>query len=584
MRRSGLSPNPVSLLAVLPACDAASGAAVHAAALRLGCLHPAPSLGNALVDFYAKLGDAASALRLFRSLPRRNSVSWNSAIGGLVRLGRHRRALQMFAEMLSLADDHSRPNSTTLSILLPALAELGRFDLGRQVHCHSIRTHSDSDVYVANSLVDMYAKSGLLSKASDIFARIPSRNVVSWNAMIAGLAQGGAEADAFQFAIDMQRAGELPNSVTLTNLLPACARLASAEKGKEIHARSIRVGSASDSFVSNALIDMYAKCGQLNDARRVFDRSERDDVSYNTLIMGYSQSPQSSEALRLFLEMRSAGLEYDIVSFMGVLSSCANLSALKKGNEVHSQLIRRMLSSHLFVANSLLDLYTKCGRFDIAMKVFDRIPNKDVASWNSVILGYGMQGEIETVFKLFDLMKDEGVECDHVSYIAVLSACSHGGLVERGKMYFNQMLAQKMKPRQMHYSCMVDLLGRAGLLKEAAEIIREMPFEPDSDVWGALLGACRIHGNVELARWAGEHLFNLKPRHSGYYILLSNMYAEAGRWDEANEIRKLMKSRKVKKRNPGCSWVESGGRVAAFVVGELANSPEGELLQCGENG
>jgi len=184
-----------------------------------------------------------------------------------------------------------------------------------------------------------------------------------------------------------------------------------------------------------------------------------------------------------------------------------------------------------------------------------------------MILGYGMHGQHDVALELFDLMKDDGVDYDHVSYIAVLSACSHGGLVERGKKYFNQMLAQNIKPQQMHYACMVDLLGRAGQLSESAEIIRNMPFRANSDVWGALLGSCRIHGNIELARWAAEHLFELKPEHSGYYTLLMNMYAEAGMWSESHEIRTLMKLRKVQK-NPAYSWVHNGNKIQTFLVGD----------------
>jgi pentatricopeptide repeat protein len=215
----------------------------------------------------------------------------------------------------------------------------------------------------------------------------------------------------------------------------------------------------------------------------------------------------------------------------------------------------------------LLDVYTKGGMLDTASKIFNRITQKDVASWNTMILGYGMHGQIDVAFELFDLMKDDGIEYDHVSYIAVLSACSHGGLVDRGKKYFSQMIAQNFKPQQMHYACMVDLLGRAGQLSESAEIIRNMPFRANSDVWGALLGSCRIHGDIELARLAAEHLFELKPENSGYYTLLRNMYSESGMWNEANGVKKLMKLRKVQK-NPAYSWVQSGNKLQAFLVGD----------------
>ncbi|KAH7677254.1 TPR-like protein [Dioscorea alata] len=565
--RSGLLVNSVSLVSVLPACSALHGLVVgeivHGLAIKVG-LYCLVSVGNALVDLYGKCGDTDGSMRAFGSMPERNDVSWNSLIGSLAHVGLFGNALRMFRKMLDL---EMKPNSITMSSLLPALVELGLFRLGREVHGYSLRTSMESDVFVANSLVDMYAKYGSSRKASAIFHGMQNKNVVSWNAMIANLTQNGAELAAIKLVKEMQDSGECPNSITFTNVLPACARLSLLMQGREIHARAMRIGSNFDIFVSNALIDMYAKCGRLELAQNVFEVSEKDEVSYNTLILGYSQSAMCIQALFLFTEMGSAGFKYDAVSLMGALSACGNMSLLKQGKEIHCLSFRRLLHTHLFVANSLLDLYVKGGRLDFARKVFDRIPNRDVASWNSMILGYGMQGEIEAAVDVFDMMKDAMVEYDHVSYIAVLSACSHGGLIERGKRYFDQMLDQNIKPTQMHYACIVDLLGRAGQLEEAAEFIKQMPFEADSNVWGALLGACRMHGSLVLGRWAAEHLFQLKPGHSGYYTLLSNMYAEAARWDEANEIRKLMKTRRVRK-NPGCSWVQSDNCMHAFLGGE----------------
>jgi pentatricopeptide repeat protein len=375
----------------------------------------------------------------------------------------------------------------------------------------------------------------------------------------------------------MQAHGQTPNSVTFTNVLPACARLGSLRPGKEIHARTIRMGSANDIFVSNALTDMYAKCGYLNLARNVFNISLRDGVSYNILIVGYSQTSDCSESLCLFSEMRHIGKMHDIVSFVGVISACANLAAIKQGKEIHGLLVRKLIHAQLFIANSLLDFYIKCGRIDIASKVFDQIQKKDVASWNTMILGYGMLGELDTAINLFEAMREYGgVEYDSISYIAVLSACSHGGLVEKRNKYFEEMQTQNIKPTQMHYACMVDLLGRAGLMEEAVELIKGLPIVPDANVWGALLGACRIYGNVELGCWAAEHLFKLKPQHCGCYILLSNMYAEAGRWEEANRVRDLMKSRGVKK-NPGYSWVQIRDQVHAFVVGERIEGLDSDI-------
>ncbi|PHT32929.1 hypothetical protein CQW23_29266 [Capsicum baccatum] len=235
---------------------------------------------------------------------------------------------------------------------------------------------------------------------------------------------------------------------------------------------------------------MYAKCGCLNLAKNVFDMSLRDEVSYNILIVGYSQTSHCSKSLELFSEMVLNGMKHDTVSFVGVLSACATISAIKQGKKIH------------------------------AFAVFDRIENRDVASWNTMNLGYGMLGDLYTAIDMFEAMREDGVEHDSVSYIAVLSACSHGGLLDKGKKYFNDMLACNIEPSQMHYACMVDLLGRSGLMDEATNLITGLPFRPDSNVWAALLGASRLHGNVDLGSWAAEHFLKLQPHHPGYYTSL----------------------------------------------------------------
>lgn len=570
---TGLMPNLVSVVSVLPVCaaleDKVTVEQIHGYAVKAG-LDGQVTVCNSFVDGYGKCGKLEASKRMFVEMPERNEVSWNTMIGSFTNSGQFKEAVDMFRGML---DAELKPNSITISSLLPALVDLELFNMGKEIHGYSIKSGAEFDVFVGNSLIDMYAKSGCLKEASDVFYKIESRNVVSWNALIANFAQNRVELEAIKLVKEMQAKGECPNSVTFTNVLPACARIASLKQGKEIHARVIRLGSSFDIFVANALTDMYAKCGHLNLARNVFDVSVRDEVSYNILIIGYSQSRHCAESLHLFHEMGLKGLDYDTITFVGVISACANMSTIKQGKEIHGLLVRKLLHSHLFVANSLLDLYTKCGRMDLARQIFDRISDKDIASWNTIILGYGMQGELQVAIDLFDLMGEKGVEYDSVSYIAVLSACSHGGLLEKGRRYFDHMLSRNIKPTNMHYACMVDLLGRAGLVNEAAEFIKRMPFEPDANVWGAMLGGCRVHGNIELGRWAAEHLFELKPEHSGYYILLSNMYAELGMWDHANKVRELMKSRGVKK-NPGCSWIKIQDQMHAFVAGGTLEGPE----------
>ncbi|KAI9194740.1 hypothetical protein LWI28_008820 [Acer negundo] len=565
---SGFKPNSVSVVSVLPVCgglaDETMSRRIHCYAMKVG-LDIQVTISNALVDAYGKCGNVKASKRVFDEMIEKNDVSWNSIITSLAYTGHNKDALDTFRLMI---DAGLRPNSIAISSMLPVLVELQLFSLGKEIHGFSLRTGVESDIFVANSLIDMYAKSGHPTEAFYVFNNMESRNVVSWNAMVANFTQNMLEFSALELVRDMQAHNEIPNSVTLTNVLPACARAGFFRPGKEIHARTIRMGFNFDLFVTNALTDMYAKCGCLNLAQNVFDISLRDEISYNILIVGYSETSNCSESLRLFLEMRLAGMEHDVVSFMGAISACTNIAATKQGKEIHALLVRRNLHTHLFIANSLLDFYSRCGRIDLANKIFDRIPNRDAASWNTLILGYGMLSEIDIAINLFEAMKQDGVDYDSVSYIAVLSACSHGGLIEKGREYFEEMKARNIEPTQMHYACMVDLLGRAGLMEDAVRLIDNLPMIPDANIWGALLGACRIHGNIELASWAAEHLFKLKPQHSGYYILLANMYAEAGKWDEANRVRELMKSKGARK-NPACSWVQTNDQVHGFVAGEI---------------
>lgn len=555
------NPNEATMVSVLPVCasigDGKTTSCIHCYAIKVG-LDTKLKVGNAFIDAYGKSREVDSVIQVFDEMLEKNDVSWNAIITSFGYNGCYIDAFDSFRLMIK---EGIKLNSIVVSAILSVFVELELFQKGKEVHGFSVRTGIYDDMFVSNSLIDIYAKSGRSIDASKVFCNMVRRNVVSWNTMVANLSQNNLELEAIEFVKKMQEHGEFPNAVTFTNVLPACARTCSLRSGKEIHARLIRDGSASDLFVSNALIDMYAKCGCLSVSRSIFVMSPRtDQISYNILIVGYSQTNECHNSLLIFSEMELLGLKHDSVSFVGVLSACATISAIKQGKEIHAFAIRRSFHKQLFVANSLLDMYVKSGRIDLARKVFDRISNKDSASWNTMIFGFGMLGDLDTAINLFESMREEGVEHDSVSYIAVLSACSHRGLVEKGRKLFRNMLDSGIKPSQMHYACMVDLLGRSGLVNEALALVKSLPVTADANIWGALLGACRLHGNVELGCWAAEHLLKLKPDHSGYYTLLSNMYAEAGKWEEADRVRELMKLRGVKK-NPGCSWVQNQDQI-----------------------
>ncbi|KAJ0013492.1 hypothetical protein Pint_21459 [Pistacia integerrima] len=409
---SGFKPNSVSVVSILPVCGSLANEAmvkqIHCYAVKIG-LDVQVTISNALVDVYGKCGNVMASRKVFDEMAERNEVSWNAIIASLAHTGCNKDALNMFTLMICAG---LTPNSIAISSILPVLVELELFSSGKEIHGFSLRMGIESDVFVANSLIDMYAKSGHPSEASCVFHYMPVKNVVTWNAMIANFTQNGLQLAALELVRAMPVHNKIPNSVTLTNVLPACARVGFLRPGKEIHAVTIRMGFNFDLFVTNALTDMYAKCGCLDLAQSVFNISLRDEISYNILIASYAETSDCSKSLSLFSEMGLIGMLHDVVSFVGAISACANLAAIKQGKEIHGVVMRNLFHAHLFVANSLLGFYSRCGRIDIADKIFERIPNKDAASWNTMILGYGM---LVLASGLFD-----GVTCTSFFLLAFL--------------------------------------------------------------------------------------------------------------------------------------------------------------------
>eukprot|EP01018_Ginkgo_biloba_P037432 Gb_29874 [translate_table: standard] len=437
----------------------------------------------------------------------------------------------------------------------------------KQIHAHMLITGLEQDVYLGTKLVNSYAKCGSLKNARLVFDRIHQRNAYLWTMMIRGYAMNGPYGETILLYYLMQQAGIEPNNFTFSFVLKACASLSALQEGKEIHCHVLITGFETNVYVGTALIDMYAKCRSVENARQVFDRmSRRDVVSWNAMIAGYAQNGHAYEPLTLFHQMEMGDAKPDLLTMASVLQACAHLGALKQGKYIHDYINKNGLESDVFVGTALIDMYAKCGSVGFARQVFDKMHERDVASWSAMIAGYGMHGHGEDALELFSQMRQRGVKPDHITFVCVLSACSHAGLVDEGWKWFECMRRDYcITPRSEHYACMVDLLGRAGRLNEAEDFIQKMPLKPDADVWGALLGACRIHGNIQLGERVAERLFNLKPKKVGYYTLLSNIYASAGRWDDVAKVRTMIKDKGLKKA-PGSSFIEVNNRVHAFLV------------------
>ncbi|PKI75115.1 hypothetical protein CRG98_004450 [Punica granatum] len=374
------------------------------------------------------------------------------------------------------------------------------------------------------------------------------------------------------------RKGLLPDKYTFPFALNSCAALCELRIGKLVHQHSVCFGCGSDLFVNAALVDMYAKCGEVETARLVFDEMPvRDLVSWTSMISGYAHSGYNGETLEFFDMMRESGVSPNRVGLLSGLLACGNLGALRKGEWFHGHAIRTGFEHDILVTTALIDTYTKCGNLASARRKFDESEGKDVVCWSSMIASYGTHGDVREALGLFDKMVGLGWRPNHVTFTCVLSACSHAGLLDEGKMYFEMMTKEfGLEPRLNNYACMVDLLGRSGRLSEAQRLIEEMPLKPDVGVWGSLLGACRIHGDLDLAEKIADRVFELDPFHGGYHVLLSNIYAAKSRWHEVEKIRKMMIGRGANK-TPGFSLVEFNSAVHKFGVGDRSNPRSDEI-------
>eukprot|EP01018_Ginkgo_biloba_P034077 Gb_04446 [translate_table: standard] len=523
-------------------------------------------LGTKLVSMYGMFGNLENARLVFDKMQQPNIFLWNEIIKAYSCNGFCEEALALYYQMQQVG---MHPNDFTFLFVLKACASLSALQRGKQIHDEIIKSQFESHVYVGNALIDMYGKCGNLDIARQLFDKMSTRNAVSWSTMIAGYAQSGHANEALTLFYQMQLAGLKPNRVTFLSALLACAEFGALQQGKDIHDYIIKNGFDTDVSVRTALVDMYAKCGSIESARQLFDKMpKRDVVSWSAMISGYAQNGHANEALTLFHQMQLEHVKPNRVTLVSVLPACADIVALQQGKNFHDYIIKNGFDSDVSVGTALIDMYAKCGSIQTARQVFDKISKRDVISWSAMIAGYGLHGLGQEAIALFSQMQRTSLKPNHVTFTSVLSACSHAGLVDEGWQFFNCMSRDYcITPKVKHYACMVDLLGRAGCLDEALDFIRRMPVEPDVGVWGALLGACRIHTNIELGEHVARHLFELEPRNPGYYVLLSNIYAVTGRWDDVTKVRTMMKERRLKK-TPGCSLIEVNNRVHAFLVGD----------------
>lgn len=480
--------------------------------------------------------------------------------------------------VLDLIDRGSmEPDRTIYNNLLKKCTQLGKVKEGRLVHAHILHSHFRDDLVLQNTILNMYAKCGALDDARKLFDEMPCKDMVTWTALITGYSQNDRAEDALVLFPQMLRLGLQPNGFTLSSLLKASGAGPSDKNGRQVHAFSFKSGYDSNVYVGSSLVDMYARFGHMNEARLIFDALvSKNEVSWNALIAAHARKSEGGHALRLFTEMQREDFKPTHFTYSSVFSACASTGSLEQGKWVHAHMMKSGGQLVAFVGNTLLDMYAKSGSIEDAKKVFDRLVKRDVVSWNSMLTGYAQHGLGKETLQRFEEMLRTGIEPNEVTFLCVLSACSHAGLLDEGQYYFELMNKYKVEPQVEHYVTIVDLLGRAGLLDRAERFIKEMPIEPAAAVWGALLGACRMHKNMELGAYAAERVFELDPYDSGPHVLLSNIYASAGRWSDVAKVRKMMKESGVKKE-PACSWVEIENAVHIFVANDDAHPQREEI-------
>lgn len=535
-------------------------------------------VGNSLVNMYAKCRSLEDARRVFDRLPVRDVVTWNAMISGYTQHGLVGQALDLYVSMKSSGT--STPNKATYLSLLKACASTGALPEGKALHADINRIGLEADAAIGNTLVDMYAKCGNLNDALGVFDRMTTKNVVTWTVMISGYVQHGLASEALDKYVLMQKDGQTPaDSVAFLALLKACGTIGAIQQGKQLHVQICERGLDADVVMGNALVDMYAKCRSLEDARKVFDKMPiRDVVTWTSLIAGYSDNGLGQEAADLFATMQKDGkILADSVAIVSTLKLCGNSGAVDLGKQIHAEIQKRGLETDVFVGSSLVDMYVKCGCLQDACAAFDRLPTKNVVTWNSLINGYGHHNDCRMAVKCFEEMRCHAVEPDAATFLSLLAACSRVGLVNEGQRYFEIMVDEhRIAPSVDHYNCIVDLLARSGDLDKAEHILLSMPFTDNTVGWRCLLAACKAHNDVGRGRRCFDRLMELEPQQAAGYVLMSGIYAKAGRWKDVEALESSRRSAAADKK-PAKTWIEVNNKVQEFVVGEERDDVSSKL-------
>ncbi|WOK92316.1 hypothetical protein Cni_G01007 [Canna indica] len=556
MHREGLDVNRVTLVSLLQAAGNlqafGEGRSVHCYSLRRAIGLSDEVLLTSLVDMYAKCGAGHVAASVLRQMEKKTIASWNALITGLNQCGQSSEAFKYFNVMKQ--DYNLSPDSVTLANVLSACSNLKFVQYNTTLHAYIIRRNILLDKVLITVLIELYSKFNKMKQARKLFDYLISKDTISYNIMISAYLQNGAVKEAIKIFYEMTKASVRPTPATILSLLSTFADIADVRKGRWVHGIVVKYDLQLNIDVSNLILHMYARCGKINLARMIFDLiTEKDVVSWTAMMMGYVSFGQGNQAVALFEEMQGTGKEPDSLTIMALLQAHAQLGSLEPVKEIHGYLQRASMVEDVATMNSLIITYAKCGRLDIAETVFGSMTGHELASWNTMIAAYGIHGYCRDALEMFNQMQRENVKPDELTFSSVLSACSHSGLVEEAWCIFNSMKSDYLvSPQEEHYSCMVDLLGRAGQLEEAYNLLKFSPLRHRADALSALLAACKLHKNSKLGEIIGQELLHLDPHSSSTYALMSNVYALAGKWSEAANVWNMARERGLT-RTPGYS-------------------------------
>ncbi|XP_062084421.1 pentatricopeptide repeat-containing protein At4g21065-like [Humulus lupulus] len=581
MRNMDIHVDNFTVPSILKACGQCSlvpvGEEVHGYVLKNG-LDNDVFVGNALIQMYSECGSVVSARLVFDHMAERDVVSWSTMIRSFVRNRLLGEALELVRKMHSLG---IKPSEIAMNSMINLFADLCHVKMGKAMHCYVMRNSNNEKVgvHIATSLIDMYAKCGNLAYAERLFNGLAQKTVVSWTAMMAGYIRCKKLVEGAKLFKEMREKSIFPNEITVLSLIIECGFVGAVELGKWLHSYLLRNRFVVSLPLATALVDMYGKCGDLRKARGVFDGvNDKDVMIWSAIISAYAQASYTNQACDLFVQMTEEGLRPNKVTMVSLISLCAEVGALDLGKWLHLYINQQGLEVDIILKTALVDMYAKCGDIDGAHRLFIEAIDRDICMWNAMMTGFALHGYGNEALKLFEEMESHGVQPNDITYIAVLHACSHAGLVNQGKRLFKMALGFGLVPKIEHYGCMVDLLGRSGKLDEAYELIKSMPVQPNSVVWGALLAACKLYKNPSLGELAAKQLLELEPRNRGYNVLLSNIYAASNRWDEVATVRTAMKETGIKNQ-PGISSIEVNGLVHDFVMGDTTHSQTGKIYE-----